>query len=192
MTHQPTWLAAANEVLKSPCIDETTTEPMTATPSDWPTCRLVEATAAATPAWLIGMPETAVLVIGAFSMPKPRPKIVYVASSHQIDVVSDRLVSMNPAAVIVTPAIPRGRRVPRRPTIRPEIGAKMTVITANGSALSPAWSGVKPRTFCRYRVLRSRKPASAANPHSAMTVAPENGTLRKNRGSISGSTRRLS
>jgi hypothetical protein len=39
-------------------------------------------------------------------------------------------------------------------------------------------------------VLRNRKPLSAPNPASAITVVPANGTLRKNRGSTSGSGRR--
>ena len=46
---------------------------MTATPSDEPTCLLVEATPAATPACDRGMPETVLFVIGAFTMPKPSP-----------------------------------------------------------------------------------------------------------------------
>src|SRR5664279_81849 len=50
---------------------ELSTEPTTATPSVAPSWRLVEAIAAATPAWLRGMPDTAVLVIGAFTMPNP-------------------------------------------------------------------------------------------------------------------------
>ena len=51
------------------------TAPTTATPSVIPTCRLVEATAAATPAWAGGIPETAVFVIGGFTSPEPSPKI---------------------------------------------------------------------------------------------------------------------
>ncbi len=50
------------------------TAPTTATPRVWPSWRLVEATAAATPAWARGMPETAVLVMGALTKPKPTPK----------------------------------------------------------------------------------------------------------------------
>ena len=38
-------------------------------------------------------------------------------------------------------------------------------------------------------MLSSRKPASAANALTAIKVAPENGALRKNRTSISGSAR---
>ena len=49
------------------------TAPTTATPRVWPTWRLVEATAAATPACEGGMPETAVLVIGGLTRPKPSP-----------------------------------------------------------------------------------------------------------------------
>src|SRR5689334_18488129 len=73
MIHQPTWLAAANPGVAAPRTPEATAAPITATPSDPPTCRLVEAIAAATPAWLVGMPDTAVLVIGAFTIPKPMP-----------------------------------------------------------------------------------------------------------------------
>ena len=51
-------------------------------------------------------------------------------------------------------------------------------------------TGDIPSTPCRYSVLRNRKPLSAAKPQIAMTVAPENGALRKNRRSIRGSTRR--
>ena len=66
MIHHPTWLAAAK--LTSPERAAATAEPMTATPSDWPSCRLVDATAAATPDWDGGIPETAVKVIGEFTI----------------------------------------------------------------------------------------------------------------------------
>src|SRR5664280_1422832 len=72
--HQPGWLAVAKLVRSSPWMPAVATAPTTATPRDWPTCRLVEAMAAATPACARGMPETAVLVIGAFTRPNPAPK----------------------------------------------------------------------------------------------------------------------
>ena len=75
MIHQPTWLAWAKFTRSRPCMAEATAAPTTATPSDWPIWRLVEAMAAATPAWERGMPDTAVLVIGAFTRPVPIPKI---------------------------------------------------------------------------------------------------------------------
>ena len=53
---------------------DSTAEPTTATPSAAPTCRLVDAIPAATPAWDRGMPDIAVFVIGAFTMPNPMPK----------------------------------------------------------------------------------------------------------------------
>jgi hypothetical protein len=52
---------------------EITSEPITATPSDWPTWRLADAMPAATPACVTGMPDTAALVIGAFTKSKPKP-----------------------------------------------------------------------------------------------------------------------
>ena len=73
ISHAP-WLAGTNPVRSGPCRAEATTDPVSATPSDPPTWRLVEATAAATPAWARGMPETAVLLIGGFTMPLPMPK----------------------------------------------------------------------------------------------------------------------
>ena len=48
--------------------------PTIATPIAWPNWREVVAIAAATPAWARGIPETAALVIGALTNPKPRPK----------------------------------------------------------------------------------------------------------------------
>src|SRR5664279_730845 len=72
--HQPAWLAVAKLVRSSPWMPAVATAPTTATPRDWPTCRLVEAMAAATPACARGMPETAVLVLGAFTRPNPAPK----------------------------------------------------------------------------------------------------------------------
>jgi hypothetical protein len=48
--HQPGWLAGTNPVLIGPCRLPLSTDPMTATPSDVPTCLLVDATPAATPA----------------------------------------------------------------------------------------------------------------------------------------------
>ena len=64
MIHQPGWVATAKPWPSAPEPPPPATAPSTATPSVWPTCRLVEATAAATPAWDGGMPDTAVLVIG--------------------------------------------------------------------------------------------------------------------------------
>ena len=75
MVHQPAWLAVAKPSWKLPTTREVAAAPTTATPSDWPICRLVDAKAAATPACSWGSPETAVLVIGAFTTPKPKPKI---------------------------------------------------------------------------------------------------------------------
>src|SRR6187402_616977 len=50
-----------------------TTVPAIATPSAAPTCRPVEAIAAATPACAKGIPATALFVIAGFTIPNPRP-----------------------------------------------------------------------------------------------------------------------
>jgi hypothetical protein len=70
-TIQAAWLAAASPALDAPA----TSEPVMATPRADPACRLAEATEAATPAWLSGIPDTAALEIGALTSPNPSPKI---------------------------------------------------------------------------------------------------------------------
>ena len=53
---------------------EATTVPAMATPNAAPTCRLVEAMAAATPACESGIPATALLVMAGLTIPRPMPK----------------------------------------------------------------------------------------------------------------------
>jgi hypothetical protein len=73
ITHQAARLAETNPAGSEPASPELSTEPATAMPSVAPTWRLVDATAAATPAWLRGRPATALFVIGAFTIPNPTP-----------------------------------------------------------------------------------------------------------------------
>ena len=94
---------------------------------------------------------------------------------------------MIPLARVAMPPTTIGSRGPRAATMRPDSGASSTVIAASGSMYRPACSGEYPRTSCRYSVLRNRNPPSAANAQIAITVAPENGALRKNLSSIRGS-----
>src|ERR1039457_1415479 len=75
MIHQPAWLALTRLLRDGPASTEGNAEPTTATPRDWPTCLLVDAMAAATPAWVRGIPETAVFVMVGFTRPKPIPKM---------------------------------------------------------------------------------------------------------------------
>jgi hypothetical protein len=74
--HHPAWLAAMKSAptCPSPRRRELRIDPVTATPSDRPTCRLAEEIPDATPACALGMPDTAVVVIAALSMPDPMPK----------------------------------------------------------------------------------------------------------------------
>lgn len=72
--HQPAWLASAKPSFSGTCSAESTAEPMTATPSAEPTCRLVEAMAAAAPVRERGMLETAQFVIAGLTRPQPMPK----------------------------------------------------------------------------------------------------------------------
>ena len=75
MIHQLEWVAAAKPLAEGAGGGHRRRRrPTTATPSVTPTWRLVEATAAATPAWAAGMPDTAVLVIGGLTSPEPAPE----------------------------------------------------------------------------------------------------------------------
>ncbi len=168
----------------------TSTVPTTATPSAEPTWRPVEAMPAATPACARGMPVTAVLVIGAFTSPKPIPNVTYAVNRTGSGVSASRPVSRKPPAASAIPAGISGARGPMWPTRYPDSGAKNSVMPAIGSRYRPASSADSPRVSWRYSVLRNRKPPSAANAATAITKAPVNGALRKNRSSSSGSRRR--
>src|SRR5215472_3860672 len=130
--HQPTWLALAKPSLKGPCKAEMVADPMTATPSDEPTCLLVDATPAATPAWDRGMPDTVLFVIGALTVPKPMPNARYAQTSTIVAVSAVTCTNMRPAAVIPRPATISDGRVPLDPTKRPDSGEQMAVIAAIG------------------------------------------------------------
>ncbi len=86
-----------------------------------------------TPAWERGIPDTAVLVIGAFTMPKPSPNSMYPVNSSGLDVSASNRANSSPLAAIDTPAISRQIRGPRLPTNRPASGANRTVRPAIGS-----------------------------------------------------------
>ncbi len=72
-THQPALLAITKFGWSAPCNEADTSDHTTATPRVCPIWREVEAIAAATPAWARGIPETAVVVMGAFTNPNPIP-----------------------------------------------------------------------------------------------------------------------
>ncbi len=73
ISQKTTWVEAAKSARCADSIPAPATDPASATPREMPTCRLVEATAAASPAWERGIPETAVFVIGEFTHPSPTP-----------------------------------------------------------------------------------------------------------------------
>ncbi len=93
----------------------------------------MEATAAAIPARARGMPDTAVLVIGAFTMPKPSPNSTYAVMSRQIGMSAVSPVRIRPLSAMVTPATTSGTRGPALATIRPDRGAQTAVSPAMGS-----------------------------------------------------------
>src|ERR1700690_655475 len=74
MIHQPTLLASTKPSRSDPCRDDSTVAPRTAPRGGDPPCRLGGAMPAAPPAWERGMPDIAVFVIGAFTVPQPMPR----------------------------------------------------------------------------------------------------------------------
>src|SRR6476469_488756 len=96
----------------SPEMPAPATAPRIATPSVAPTCRLVDATAAATPAWDGGIPETAVFVIGGLTSPNPNPKTKYAPSTYSGELFAVSCASITAATVNAAPATTSGTRVP--------------------------------------------------------------------------------
>src|SRR5215218_3799258 len=108
------------------------TEPHSATPRLTPTWRLVDAIADAAPARSVGIPLTAAVVIGAFTIEKPIPNTAKMTSSCHTGVVAVSTVSSTVDAVIRTPATTIDGRPPYRPTIRPDSGEKTSAPRATG------------------------------------------------------------
>ena len=165
---------------------------MMATPSEVPIWRLVEAIPEATPAWENGMPDTAAWVMGALTMPDPRPKTANAMTMCSVDhdvVIPD---SRMPPAAIPAPATSVGARPPQRASIRLEATAPTAITAAIGTMCRPASRADMSRTSWRYKVARNRKPPRAAKALIAVGTAPANGALRKNLGSSTGSVRRAS
>jgi hypothetical protein len=182
-----------NPVRIGPCRFAVSSEPAIATPSAWPTWRLVEAMLEATPACPGGMPATAAFVIWPLTMPIPTPKSANVMSSYPPPDLASSCDIAAELSVSAAPPITSGTRaLPRLVAIRVARGGQIAMAAAAGSMRRPACSAGKPRTSCRYRVLRKRKPPRQANVHTALTAEPANGGLRKNLGSMSGSARRSS
>ena len=73
MIHQPTMAGVGEAQPQRPVQRREDGRSRDRDPERGPTCRLVDAIPAATPAWDRGMPDTAVLVIGAFTTPEPMP-----------------------------------------------------------------------------------------------------------------------
>ncbi|MBR7676805.1 hypothetical protein KDA82_28125, partial [Streptomyces daliensis] len=61
-----------------------------------------------TPAWERGMPETAELVMGALTRPKPMPKSTYEANSSGSEPSASNPANSTPLATIATPASTSG------------------------------------------------------------------------------------
>jgi hypothetical protein len=78
------------------------------------------------------MPLTAAFVIGAFTIENPMPNTAKIASSCHTAVVAVSRVSIRVAAVISVPAMISDGLLPKRPTIRPDNGEKISAPTATG------------------------------------------------------------
>ena len=148
-THQPSLDAFVKATFDVTSIFDPTRAPTIATPRVAPTCRDVEAIAEATPAWARGIPETAALVMGGFTKPKPTPKTTYAQNNHVNGVFTLRRTNMTLPKRIPTPPRSSGHRAPRRPTMSPAIGGVIRVIAAIGRVSSPAPSAESPRTSCK-------------------------------------------
>src|SRR5215468_10674186 len=118
MIHQPGRAAWTKPAPWGPAPDarvppiDVATEPITAIPNDDPAWRLVDAIAAATPAWDVGIPDTAVLVIGGLISPKPKPNGTYASSTQEIGVLASKPDSRPAPIAMPSPPSSRGSRGP--------------------------------------------------------------------------------
>ena len=126
------------------------TAPMTATPRVWPICRLVEATAAATPACARGMPGDGGVGDGGVDEAEAEAEEdVADEAAVTFDVSASNAANSTPLAVIAMPATSSGSRGAAAADERPESGAHTRVMAAIGSIHRPASRALRPRTFCR-------------------------------------------
>src|SRR6202042_3616643 len=137
-SHQAGPVAGGDPAVNEPCRLAVRIEPTTATPSDEPTWRLVEAIPAAVPARERGIPATALLVIGAFTQPMPMPSTRQLSSTYQTGEAPVMNTSMIPPMVMPVPAISSGVRGPLRPSSRPHSGAETAIATASPGGHGPA------------------------------------------------------
>ena len=140
MIHQPTWLASAKPGRKALQRGEHGGAHHRDAKRR-PTCRLVEATAAATPACVRGIPETAAFVIGALTRPKPMPRS-QLRDRHLERGGRGERGHQQRRDQVRDEAPTSGRRGPREPTRRPDSGAETRFAAAIGSVSRPACSAV--------------------------------------------------
>ena len=95
------------------------------------------------------MPETAVFVIGAFTSPNPSPNSANTTATSATGEEAVVNASAIAAPATSSPASDIGSRVPRAPTIRPEIGEPIRIAIPAGMNSSPVRIGEKPFTSCR-------------------------------------------
>ena len=140
--HQAGRVADANPVPSGPCRPAASTEPVTATPSEEPICRLVEAIPAAVPARARGIPATALLVIGALTQPMPQPSTRQPSSTYQADDAAGEEGEQHSARRDPGAGDQQRHPVPLRAITRPHSGAEPAITTAIGSRNSPAVSAL--------------------------------------------------
>lgn len=108
-------------------------EPHSATPILTPTCLLVEVTAEAAPARSCGIPLTAALVTGAFTIAKPMPNTPKITRTAAIGVTPVSRVSIAVGGGEQQTGDQQGGRAPNLVlTIRPDSGEKTSAPIAIG------------------------------------------------------------
>src|ERR1043166_6102985 len=96
-------------------------------------------------AWDLGIPDTAVLVIGALTLPSPTPKIPYATTRYISDVPGASWVKSSAPIAIAAPDTTRASRARPAPTRRPDSGEHTVSARAIGSVARPAVDARMPR-----------------------------------------------
>jgi hypothetical protein len=147
--------------------------PSTATPSAPPTCSDVSLVADPTPASSLGTDPMTESVEGAMARPTPHP-MIRKNGRHQRKpspiVVWDR--NPRPSAIRSSPGTTTDL-VPILWASTAEKGAVTSSTSATGATASPAWKALRPRTNCRYWVMRNSRPIRAKSTSASEAMAAE-------------------
>src|SRR5581483_2843169 len=144
-------------------------DPITATPTAPPICRVVSLTADPTPAFARGSEPMIESVAGAMTLPMPSPRIIDTTITHSVLASGCSMRNRPQPKPTIARPVPTTALLPNRLTHTLLSGAATMIVAAWGSSTAPALMVEYPSTDCRYCVRMNSTPNSAKN---ATVIAP--------------------